>query len=236
MPNEKINGYDLSKQWFKFCFENVGIINPNHTALYFFCVELCNSLGWIDKFGLPTQLAMQAMGIKNWRTYDKALNELVSFGFINLYQKSKNQYTSNIIGIVKNAEANEVPLYVPLYVPLTVPLQNCQKHGKRHGQKHGSHNKTNKTIKTNKTKNIIINQTSTNENYMKFLDWMNRNCPNLLRMQKQMTEENFMTLKESYTTAQITDKLLSMENTKDIAKKYVSVFRTLTQWLKREYK
>jgi len=45
------------------------------------------------------------LGIKNWRTYSKALNELVEFGFIKMIEVSKNQHSSNIIAIVKNTEA-----------------------------------------------------------------------------------------------------------------------------------
>jgi hypothetical protein len=50
-------------------------------------------------------MVMEAVGIKNWRTYSKALNELVEFGFVEMVEISKNQYSSNIIAIVKNTEA-----------------------------------------------------------------------------------------------------------------------------------
>jgi len=45
---------------------------------------------------------MEALGIKKHQTYIKAFNDLVKWGFINLIQKSKNQYSANIISI-KNA-------------------------------------------------------------------------------------------------------------------------------------
>lgn len=97
--------FKLSRDWFNFCFENPEKINPTHTALYFFAIEHCNRLGWKDKFGFPSQMAMEALGIKNWRTYIKVLNDLIDFGFIKLIEKSKNQYSSNIIAIVKNTKA-----------------------------------------------------------------------------------------------------------------------------------
>jgi hypothetical protein len=103
--NEELTGYELSRNWFDFCFENTDLITPTHTAVYFFCIEHCNRLGWKNKFGLPTQIAMEAIGVKNWRTYIKAFNDIVDWGFINLIQKSKNQYSSNIIAIVKNTKA-----------------------------------------------------------------------------------------------------------------------------------
>lgn len=108
MSTEKndINGYELSRNWFDFCFENPEKINSSHTALYFFIIEHCNRLGWKEKFGLPTQMAMDAIGVKNWRTYSKSFNDLVKFGFITVIKSSKNQYSATVIAIVKNTKAN----------------------------------------------------------------------------------------------------------------------------------
>ena len=96
---EDINGYSLSRSWFDFCFENPDKIKPNHTALYFFIIELCNRLGWKEKFGLPTSMAKEAVGIKSYNTYINSLNDLVEFGFIVMVEKSKNQYTANIVAL-----------------------------------------------------------------------------------------------------------------------------------------
>jgi len=96
-----MNGYDLSRTWFNFCFENPEKIKPNHTALYFFAIEHCNRLGWKQKFGLPTTMAKEAIGIKSYNTYINTLNELVEWGFIKMLEKSKNQYSSNIIALSK---------------------------------------------------------------------------------------------------------------------------------------
>ena len=94
-----MNGYDLSRKWFDWTFENPERINPNHTALYFFIIEHCNRLGWKEKFGLPTTMAKEAIGIRSYNTYINTLNDLVNFGFIKLIEKSKNQYSSNIIAL-----------------------------------------------------------------------------------------------------------------------------------------
>lgn len=94
-----MNSYDLSRKWFDWSFENPERINPNHTALYFFIIEHCNRLGWKEKFGLPTTMAKEAIGIRSYNTYINTLNDLVQFGFINLIEKSKNQYSSNIIAL-----------------------------------------------------------------------------------------------------------------------------------------
>jgi len=94
-----MNGYDLSRDWFDFCFENPEKIKPNHSAIYFFAIEHCNRLGWKDKFGLPSSMTMEAIGIKSYNTYIKSLNELVDWGFIKMIERSKNQYSSNIIAL-----------------------------------------------------------------------------------------------------------------------------------------
>ena len=94
-----MTGYELSRNWFDWCFENPEKINPNHTALYFFICEHSNRMGGKSKFGLPTTMAKDAIGIRSYNTYINTLNDLVEFGFIELIEKSKNQYSSNIIAL-----------------------------------------------------------------------------------------------------------------------------------------
>ncbi len=94
-----LKGYELSRNWFDFCFENPEKIKPNHTALYFFMIEHCNRLGWKEKFGLPTTMSMEAIGIKSYNTYINTFNELAEFGVIKIIEKSKNQYSANIIAL-----------------------------------------------------------------------------------------------------------------------------------------
>ena len=98
---KEISIYEYVKDWFDFCFENPDTINPNHSALYFFILSHSNRLGWKKKFGLPTTMSMEAIGIKSYNTYIKTFNQLNEFGFINIIEKSKNQYSSNIIALSK---------------------------------------------------------------------------------------------------------------------------------------
>jgi len=127
-----LTGYQLSKIWFDFCFENPDLINPNHTALYFFAVEHNNRLGWKLKFGLPSEMAKEAIGIRSYKTYIKAFNDLETWGFFKVIQRSQNQYSSNIItleinesALVKNtkaltkATAKHVPKHIPKHVQST---------------------------------------------------------------------------------------------------------------------
>ncbi|MCB0743726.1 MAG: hypothetical protein KDC67_07480, partial [Ignavibacteriae bacterium] len=52
-----------------------------------------------EKFGFPTEMAKDAIGIKSYNTYIKTLNDLVDWGFIKMIERSKNQYSSNIIAL-----------------------------------------------------------------------------------------------------------------------------------------
>jgi len=135
---DKLNSYDLSRAWFEWSFNNPEIIKPIHSAIYFFAIEHCNRLGWKEKFGFPSQMVMEAIGVKNWRTYSKALNDLVEFGFIDMIETSKNQYSSNIIAIVKNTKAHTKALDKALSKHST---KHIQKHGTKHSQSTVSINK-----------------------------------------------------------------------------------------------
>lgn len=106
MSEDKLTGYNLNRDFFDWCFENPEKIKPIHIAIYMFAIEHCNRLGWKPKFGFPTQMTMDAIGIKNWRTYIKAFNDLCEWGFFELVEKSKNQYSANVIAIVKNTKAH----------------------------------------------------------------------------------------------------------------------------------
>jgi hypothetical protein len=101
-----MDSYTLSRNFFNWCFENPEKISPNHSAIYFFAIEHCNRLGWRNKFGFPTQMAMDAIGIKKHQTYIRYFNDLVDWGFFNLIQKSQNQYSSNIISLISDLPKN----------------------------------------------------------------------------------------------------------------------------------
>lgn len=103
--NTEINGYELSRAWFDFCYENPEKIKPHHTALYFFIIEHCNRLGWKEKFGLPTTMAKEAIGIRSYNTYINTLRDLVEWKFVKMIEVSKNQYSSNIVALSSNVKA-----------------------------------------------------------------------------------------------------------------------------------
>lgn len=132
MDNNKKNGYAFSRQWFEFVFETEENITPIHTALYFWIVELNNKLQWCPVFGLPTDHSMKAIGVKTYKPYKKALNDLIRWNFIEMRAKSYNQHTCNQIALVLKAKART-------------------KAEPKHGPKQKHHNKTYKTEETKKT-------------------------------------------------------------------------------------
>lgn len=154
---DNINGYDLSRNWFNWSFDNPDKVKPIHSAIYFFAIEHCNRLGWKDKFGFPSQMVMESIGVKNWRTYSKALNDLVDFGFIKMIEISKNQYSSNIIAIVKNTKA-----------PTKALDKALSKHSTKHSQSTVSIDK-----QLNKEQLNNINSPSIEERINGFLNWFN---------------------------------------------------------------
>lgn len=101
-----MNGYDLSRSFWNFAFENPEKIKPTHISIYFFAIEHCNRLGWKEKFGFPTSMVLEGIGIKSYSVYKKAFDELVSFGFIEVVEYSKNQFSSNIIALKEYCKAN----------------------------------------------------------------------------------------------------------------------------------
>jgi len=157
---ESLNSYELSRQWFDFSFKNPEKISPSHTAIYFFAIEHCNRLGWKEKFGFPTQMAKEAIGIKSYRAYIKAFNNLVEWGFFIMIESSKNQYSANIIALNKKAKANDKAQAKALDKAFT---NHRQKQSQSTGQSKDSINKqlNNITIKqlnnkTNKPKEGLI--------------------------------------------------------------------------------
>lgn len=102
-----MNVFELSRNWFDYSFNNPDKIKPIHTAIYFFIIERSNRMGWKEKFGLPTDMAMEALGVKSYNTYSKALADIVQFGFVEMIEKSKNQYTANIIALSKFDKAHD---------------------------------------------------------------------------------------------------------------------------------
>jgi len=133
--------YSLSRNYWNFAFDNPEKITPTHTAIYFFAIEHCNRLWGKEKFWFPSQMTMEAIGVNKHQTYIKYFNDLVEWWFIKLIEKSKNQYSSNIISLIYAMPKKDKALDKALI-----------KHTAKQGAKQGTYNNNN--IQTNKETNI----------------------------------------------------------------------------------
>lgn len=100
-----MTSYELSRQFWDYSFSNPDKIKPYHSAIYFFAIEHCNRLGWKKKFGFPTSMVLEATGIKSYSAYKRYFDELANWGFFNVIEYSKNQYSSNIIELSLKVKA-----------------------------------------------------------------------------------------------------------------------------------
>jgi hypothetical protein len=95
----KRNGYELSRAWFDFAFENSDKVTSNHTALFIWLCEINNRLGWMENFQITAGECMAGMSCKSYNTYKKCLDNLIEWGFVKLVRKSYNQYQCNVIAL-----------------------------------------------------------------------------------------------------------------------------------------
>lgn len=212
-----MNGYELSRNWFDWSFENTDLVSPTHTAIYFFSIDHCNRLGWKEKFGLPTHYAMEAIGIKKVQTFTKHLDDLVQWGFIEMVQKSKNQYTANIITL-KNAMPKNGKALDKAMVKHEVKQSKSTRQSK---------DTINKPITLEQE--TIIQESESEEKIHPLQEWIKQNCPRVAKLDKQLTYEQAEKIAAEFDREQIINKLLAMENKRKLD--YMSVNLTLRNWL-----
>jgi CRISPR/Cas system CSM-associated protein Csm5 (group 7 of RAMP superfamily) len=67
----------------------------------------------------------------------------------------------------------------------------------------------------------------------KIQSYIEENCANVQKLDKQLTYEQAEKLSKKYTWEIIEEKLLNMENMKNLHKRYISVYLTLNAWISR---
>lgn len=103
--------------------------------------------------------------------------------------------------------------------------------------------------KKKNNKNNILPKFQNFESYNQYLESLDKNSneyylllniqnkyPNIAKLDKQMTFENAKNLINTYSKDDIIEVLNSMENTKGLSKKYISVYLTLNKWLQNHIK
>ncbi|MEA5043032.1 hypothetical protein SDC9_137187 [bioreactor metagenome] len=235
-----INGYSLSRSWFDFCFENPEKIRPNHTALYFFIIEHCNRLGWKEKFGLPTTMTMEAIGMRSYNTYKNTLDDLISFGFIVMIEKSKNQYSSNIVALSNFDKALDGALDKAIVKKEGCSIKKSESTIQSTIQSTGeSIDSINKPINQEPLTREIAPAQVFSENIKRFIDWLKEKAPiyysNPENFEHFITDEELLTLKEKYNFLQIEVVVKKLDNRIDLYERYNNFFTTIMHWLQREY-
>jgi len=94
-----MTGYDYSRQWFNFAFENQDKVSTKHGILYFWIIELNNRLGWVENFKVPFDTAGAAIGINRAQTVRETLYDLASWGFVRIVIKGANQNVSIVVSL-----------------------------------------------------------------------------------------------------------------------------------------
>lgn len=217
-----MNTYELSRAWFDFSFENPELTKPLHTAIFFFAIEHCNRLGNKEKFGFPSQMTMDAIGVKNYQTYSKGLNQLVEWGFIKFIEKSKNQYSANIITIcapTKNSKARGKAL----------DKATIKHSSKQVSKQHQS--TTQGIVSIDKPINQETNKPIKEEAHP-LQTFIKNNLPNVSKIKTQLTRDDCERLIEQYPKSLIHEVLESLENYKKAYDKYNNVNLTIRSWIR----
>ena len=87
-----MNGYQLTRQWFSFRFENSHKVSAAHTEFYFYLLDRWNRFGQKDIFSCPRILTMEVLGIGSQNTYKRIYQDLIAFGFLEEVSKACNRY------------------------------------------------------------------------------------------------------------------------------------------------
>jgi len=95
--------FELSRNWWEYAAQNR--VKPIHNALYFYIINKANTLHWKPEIGLPTEYTVMCLGTY-YKAYKSALEDLESFGFIRIVERSKNQHTSLVIALVNLTKAD----------------------------------------------------------------------------------------------------------------------------------
>lgn len=213
-----MNGYELSRGWFDFAFENPNKITPVHGVLYLFIVEHCNRMGWKKNFGLPTTMAKEAIGVRSYNTYKNALDDLVEWGFVIMVERSKNQFSSNIVALSKFDKASDKALDKALI-----------KHGTKQRQSTDSIDKP-LTLEPNNQEQKGVAAPHP------LVKWIESNAPTIQRLKEPLTNEQAerlladLNIDTEPKKKQLRELLMNMENYKPLTTKSKSANLTIRKW------
>jgi hypothetical protein len=228
-----MNGYELSRVWFAYTYNHPDKFSPIDTALYFWIIEVFNRARWSEKIYLPSGQAMQHIGCKSYKAYVNSFNKLEAEGFIKVVERSKNQYTANIIALVSNAKAlTEASTKATTEASTEAPTNASTVY------KNIEHTTENKEPTKSKKNNLVMPDDIEPDvwaRYLKLNEWLKTNAPNILKIQEQITVYQYQKLTAKMHGTELAALLIKMHNWKGIDKKNVSVYLTVLDWAKRAY-
>ena len=231
-----MNGYELSRVWFAYAYNHPEKFAPIDTALYFWIIEVFNRARWPEKIYLPSGQAMQHIGCKSYKAYINSFNKLEAEGFIIVAERSKNQYTANIIALVSEAKAlTEASTKATTNASTEAPTEPTTKASTVY--KNIEHTTGNKELPRAKKNNFVMPDDVEPEVWQKYLnlnEWLKTNAPNILKMQSQLSVYDYQKLAAKMHGTQLAEFLISMHNWKGIEKKNVSVYLTVLKWAKNQ--
>jgi hypothetical protein len=103
----EVNGYTLSRAWFDWYSSTSQGVTVSHAGLFYYLIEVWNTSGQRENFGLPTDHSISRLKISQ-KTYYKLINDLVEWGIINIVQESKNQNNSRVVRFGKFYLTNDI--------------------------------------------------------------------------------------------------------------------------------
>ena len=193
-------------------------------------------LAKLKKKGMITTCNKQGMNVITLCNYEE---------YNPVEKPDKGEAKGNSKGIDMQQEINELQMLgASLRAELRASQEEFAKKLEELGRAKGNKKKKDKEDNTKESPNgdkkeaEASSPVSSNLDYLKFNDWLKRKapfCSNPKNFSSQITESEFLKLKEKYTGKQIADIIEQIENRKDLRKRYTNLYRTVLNWAKREY-
>ena len=193
-------------------------------------------LAKLKKKGMITTCNKQGMNVITLCNYEE---------YNPVEKPDKGEAKGNSKGIDMQQEINELQMLgASLRAELRASQEEFAKKLEELGRAKGNKKKKDKEDNTKESPNgdkkeaEASSPVSSNLDYLKFNDWLKRKapfCSNPKNFSSQITESEFLKLKEKYTGKQIADIIEQIENRKDLRKRYTNLYRTVLNWAKKEY-
>lgn len=193
-------------------------------------------LAKLKKKGMITTCNKQGMNVITLCNYEE---------YNPVEKPDKGEAKGNSKGIDMQQEINELQMLgASLRAELRASQEEFAKKLEELGRAKGNKKKKDKEDNTKESPNgdkkeaEASSPVSSNLDYLKFNDWLKRKapfCSNPKNFSSQITEFEFLKLKEKYTGKQIADIIEQIENRKDLRKRYTNLYRTVLNWAKKEY-